>query len=564
MNVVVMQGFKKDHVIPLGESLSIGRDPSNQLVLLDPRISRVHARIEKQEDKYLIQDLDSSNGIYVNGKLVAQSVLKEGDEIVIGDTHMKLVAEGTPLDTISREEVAIVVEEVPHTQITSSVDYKRSTFLDVEGRGLKLDQFKKTAKNLSILYKSGNVFNSILDEEGLILKIVDMVMEVIKADRYVVLFRDAKTKEFVPRVVRRGEERGGYFPIAISRSIVETVLKEHVGVICANTGMDARFKDAESFYAYGIKSAMCVPIAVKDQILGLVYCDSLIRMNQFEEDDLKLLTAISSQAAIALENARLYREIGDQERLKHELQIAHEIQQILLPRTFPTLDGFDLSFKSLSAQEVGGDYYDWFWVSPDKLALVIADVSGKGVPGALVMAVFRSTLKSRALGALSTSALLREVNNLLIPDIKQDMFISAILAFLDTKQKTLTFSRAGHLPLIVFRALDVQLHEFSPKGVALGFSKWSDLESPQEQTIDLKKGDQIIFYTDGVEEAQDMFHQPYGKERFLETLKNVIALSGNQKAQTMIEQILAKITDHAKDQPQADDITLGLLKVESF
>ncbi len=562
MNVLVMQGFKKDYVLPLGEILSIGRDPTNQLPLQDPRVSRVHVRIQKQKDQYFLQDLDSSNGTYVNGKLVTQCVIREGDEIVVGDTRLKIVSESSSLESLSKEEVSIVLEETPQTRVTSSLDCKHSTFLDVDGRGLKLDQFKKTAKNLSILYKSGNIFNSILNEENLIVKIVDMVMEVIHADRYVILFRDEKTQELVPRIVKRSEQRKGYSPIAISRSIVETVLKEQVGVICAHTGLDDRFKNAESFYAYGIKSAMCVPIAIKNQILGLIYCDSLIKISHFEEDDLKLLTAIASQAAIALENARLYREIRDQERIKHELQIAREIQQILLPRTFPKIEGFDFSFRSLPAQEVGGDYYDWFWVSPEKLALVIADVSGKGVPGALVMAMFRSTLKSRALGATSTAALLKEVNNLLVPDMKQDMFISAILAFLDVKQKTLTFSRAGHLPLIVYRGTDVQLHEFSPKGIALGFSKWEDHDMPEETTLSLKKGDQVILYTDGVEEAQDAKQQSYGKEKFLETLKGIITLIGNQKTHIIMERILDRIAEHAQDEPQADDITLGLIKVE--
>jgi sigma-B regulation protein RsbU (phosphoserine phosphatase) len=458
--------------------------------------------------------------------------------------------------------IEIVNEVFPGTQITKSVDSKRTTFLDAEGRTLKADQFNKAVKKLSILYKSGNVINAILDEEHLLGKVLDLIMEVIKADRYVVMFRDENTGELVPKVIRRGINRAGYFPIAISKNIVDTVVNERVGVICAHAGQDERFNASESIHIYGIKSAMCVPIESKDKIRGLIYCDSLTKMGQYEEEDLKLLNAMAIQVGVALENARLYHEIQDQERIKHELMIAREIQQILLPRTFPKLEGFDFFFRSLTAEEVGGDYYDWFWVDPERLAIVVADVSGKGIPGALVMAMFRSTLKSRALGAVDTAGLLREVNNLLIPDMKQDMFISATLAFLNVKNRTLAFSRAGHLPLMIFRATRNDWEELSPKGIALGLSNLSEQGFIQEKSVRLNKGDFVVFYTDGVDEAQNSKREFLGKKRFIDLLNRSIGPMPNQKAQIILQKVLEGIDEFAHGEPQSDDITLGLLKVE--
>jgi sigma-B regulation protein RsbU (phosphoserine phosphatase) len=522
----------------------------------------MHARIEKENAEYVLKDLDSSNGTYVNGKLVNRCVLKEGDEIILGSTHLKIFSDEVNLSLQDELNVKIVDQDFPNTLITQSVDSRKTTFLDADGSMLKVDQFNKAVKKLSILYKSGNVINAILDEDHLLGKVLDLIMEAVKADRYVVMFRDEKTGELVPKVIRRGTERAGYFPVAISKNIVDTVMNERVGVICSHAGQDDRFKGSESIYIYGIKSAMCVPIEFKDNIRGLIYCDSLSRMGQFEEEDLKLLNAMAAQVGIALENTRLYQEIQDQERIKHELLIAREIQQILLPRTFPKLEGFDFFFRGLTAEEVGGDYYDWFWVDPERLAIVVADVSGKGIPGALVMAMFRSTLKSRALGASSTAELLKEVNNLLIPDMKQDMFISATLAFLNVKKRTLTFSRAGHLPLLIFRSQGDCWEELSPKGIALGLSILNEEKFIKEEIVKLNKGDLVVFYTDGVDEAQNAKHEFLGKERFIRLLNESLQSVSNQKSQVILQRVLEGINEFAQNEPQSDDITLGLLKVE--
>ena len=243
--------------------------------------------------------------------------------------------------------------------------------------------------------------------------------------------------------------------------------------------------------------------------------------------------------------------------------IAKEIQQILLPQVFPDLKDIEFAFMSLEAEEVGGDYYDWFWINPETLALVIADVSGKGVPGALIMAMFRSTLKSRAVGCKSPSELLREVNNLLIPDLKQDMFISSTLAFLNIARKEITFCRAGHLPLMVYRKSKRMIEEYEPRGMALGFLVWD--ENPlEEKTISLNSGDLVIFYTDGVEEAQNNQKEIFGKKRFLKIAQETFENCLNEKVRVALQQIINKIRDFTQAEPASDDITLGLLRINEY
>lgn len=560
MKIKIVQGSREGQIIDVEKELTIGRESTNQLAISDPRISRAHAVIEKKEAEYYFKDLNSSNGSYINGKLIDLQILKNGDEIIIGNTKLQVIIGDEILSKPITEEIKIVTHELKTSQIKQTIDCKKTTMIDLEGQVLKTDQFKKVAKNLSILYKSGSLFSTDINEENLVAKVVDLIMEVIKADRYVVMFKNEKTQELEPKIIRKGAGQTGFIPIAISKSIIETVINENMGVICAHAGEDERFKGAESVYIYGIKSAMCVPIITKDSVIGLIYCDSLGQMGAFKEDDLKLLTAIAAQTAAALENSRLYKQIQEKERIKHELMIAKEIQQILLPQVFPEIEDFDFSFMSLEAEEVGGDYYDWFWIDSERIALVIADVSGKGVPGALIMAMFRSTLKSRAIGAKSPSELLKEVNNLLIPDLRQDMFISSTLVFLDIKKRMITFSRAGHLPLMIYRATKNEIEENEPKGIALGFSAWD--ENPlEERTLELKKGDVVIFYTDGVEEAQNINKEIFGKKRFIQSTRAAIKTCENAKIRKVLQKVINEIKEFAQGAPQSDDITLGLLKV---
>lgn len=559
---MITRGDRQGESIALAGALTIGRDASNALALNDARVSRNHARIEKRDEHWILQDLDSTNGTYVNGKLTQECVLKEGDEILVGSTCLKVTSGATEVfESSAAQEVRIIAEEPSATRVMQSMDLRKTTFLDVEGRAMKIEQMKKTVRNLSILYKSGNVFSAILDAEALLAKILDLIMEVIRADRYVVLLKDEKTHELVPKIIRRGATQAGFYPVAISNSIVDTVMKENVGVICAHAGQDGRFMGSESVLIYGIKSAMCVPISILDKILGLIYCDSLTKTAQFEQEDLKMLGAIAAQAAIALENARLCGEIRDQERLRHELAIAREIQQILLPKVFPKLEHFDTAFHSVPAEEVGGDHYDWFWINEEKLALVIADVSGKGIPGALVATMFRSALRSRALNAAGTSDLLRDVNNLLIPDMKQDMFVSAVVAFLDTTGRKLVFSRAGHLPLVVFRASQGRLEEHLPEGMALGLSLWKSHGSLREEHVELEPGDCVFFFTDGVEENRNASGELFGRQRFFDLILRCMRECGDRSASELVRCMINDVVEFSNGLPPVDDITLGILKV---
>ncbi|MBI1870653.1 MAG: SpoIIE family protein phosphatase [Chlamydiae bacterium] len=562
MNLIVIHGVEEGQVYPIHEGVSIGRDKSNQWVLHDLRVSEFHAQISKDEGSYILRNLDAVNGTYVNGIFINRYVLKEGDEILLGGTLLKF-SSALALSHEERENPLEVVTKKlispPIAQIFPSQDL--SSYLEFEPSFSDLELIKKTEKNLSLFYRASSILNSILEEDFLIYKILDLIGEVISADRYVILCCDEKTQEFVPRSIRRGTDRAGYYPLEISKEILDTVLREGVGVLCVHAGQDERFRKSQTVQIHGIKSAICVPIILKKNVLGMIYCDTLFKMGQFEEDDLRFLSGFAAQVAVSLSQVRQYQKIyGEGQNVKYESEAIDQIHQALLPKEFPEIPGFDFSFCRWAAKEVGNDYYDWYWVDDYRLALVLADVSGKGISGALAMAMFRLMLKTKIKGALSPKELLNTLNQWLLKNLKKDMLISCNIVFLDVKNDVLSFARAGHLPLLIMRDEGKEKIQLTTKGVALGVSDWDSENMIEEKNIELKKGDKIFFYTDGALHARNAFHQTF-EHYFIPAIENVLKEASHEKAKVILQKLLKQVTEFIQDQPQTDDVTLGLVKV---
>ena len=428
MELLIYKAKKKPYKISLGtKEFLIGRGKTCDLVLEDPRVSRHHARIQCINGRYLFEDLDSSNGSYINGELCIKKFLEANDIVLVGNNKLKVmkgsldVNSDLPTEKPFDKQEPVEVQIVPHLeneQIHAVIDGKKSTILEFEDKMSKEGQFRKAAKNLSILYKTVNVLNSILDEGRLMQEMVNLVEEVISADRYVVLLKDQHGTGFHPKIIRRKQKARSYVPVAISQNMMREVVKKNRSVIFSAVSQDKQLQASESMIIYGIKSAMCAPIATKDHLFGIVYLDSLSKIDQFREDDLRLLAAMAQQVGIAIDNVRLYDEVHIQEGVKQELQIARRIQQKQLPKSFPDSKHLDVDFMNITAEEVGGDYYDFFCLEESHLGFVIADVSGKGVPGALVIAMFRALLRSSVKDTKDPAQVLRSANNFLYSSIE--------------------------------------------------------------------------------------------------------------------------------------------------
>jgi serine phosphatase RsbU (regulator of sigma subunit) len=239
--------------------------------------------------------------------------------------------------------------------------------------------------------------------------------------------------------------------------------------------------------------------------------------------------------------------------LQHELAIAEELQSNLLPRRIPRVAGVDLSAYYRPSEEVGGDYYDFIEIDEDHLGIAVADVSGKGIPGAMVMTEARALLKSEAGRSLSPAETLLRVNRVLYQDIKRGMFVTMCYMVLSIKRRQMTLSSAGHLPLILRRSASRTCHPVNPLGLALGIDKGPLFEKKlKEERISLDPGDRFVGCTDGILEAMNADHEELGTER----LHALVSAHGDRESGEFVTKLIDGVEAHAAGAPQHDDITL--------
>lgn len=316
-------------------------------------------------------------------------------------------------------------------------------------------------------------------------------------------------------------------------------------------------------------AALVVPMLVSDEVRGLLVLEPGAA-GGFDERNRQLAAKLASQATLALENALLYEELREQDRMRGELQVARAVQQKLLPRTAPTATGFELDGLCRPATEVGGDYYDFLRLDDDHLGVVIADVSGKGASASLYMAELKGMMLSLATLERSPRSLLVELDRHLGPSLDRKVFVSMLYGVLDAPARRFTFARAGHSPLLHVRAAgstagerssppgrpcDCQL--LAPPGIALGLSDGPLFEDKLEETsLELRAGDAVVLVTDGVTEAMSPAGETFGNPRLLD----VVGRGAGDDAVKLRTRILEAVDRHVDTAPRFDDLTLVVIR----
>lgn len=251
----------------------------------------------------------------------------------------------------------------------------------------------------------------------------------------------------------------------------------------------------------------------------------------------------------------------EQERMHKEMQVAQEIQHALLPAAFPQVEGYDLATIYQAAKDVGGDYFDFVWIDESTLGIVVADVSGKGVPGSLVMTMIRTAIRLEARGNRSAVDILRRVNDFVSEDVKRGMFVTIFLVVLDAEKRRISFASAGHNPLILHRAAEHKTYFLNPRGIPLGMQLPEGVDfggQLEAEHVHLQKNDLLVIYTDGVTEAMNPKREQFGMERFLAFIRDQAELGADEFVAALQEE-LGRFTGNA---PQNDDITLVAIKEE--
>jgi sigma-B regulation protein RsbU (phosphoserine phosphatase) len=300
-------------------------------------------------------------------------------------------------------------------------------------------------------------------------------------------------------------------------------------------------------------SVMVAPLSFGGQRLGVLYVTRRAGNELFLQSSFAIFKSIAEQSAFALHSAAVFHEAAEKRRLDEDLAVAHEIQRILLPNSAPEVAGYQIAGINIPAKQVSGDYYDYLLVDQQHCGVAIADVSGKGVPASLIMAMCRSVLRIQATGQLSPAKVLHEVNAQLFPDIKEDMFISMAYAILDQQSNEIRLCRAGHDAPLLFRASDKSVSRINPPGMALGIDGGQVFERVTTNfTFTLQPEDCLILYTDGITEALDSQGDEFGLQRVIES----VLASANDGAAAIITRLTDDLRAFIGPHPQNDDITL--------
>lgn len=248
------------------------------------------------------------------------------------------------------------------------------------------------------------------------------------------------------------------------------------------------------------------------------------------------------------------RTTAEKERMQKELEIAKSIQQSFLPDRVPEIKGIEIAASNIPAKEVGGDFYDFIPIAKNKLGISIADVSGKGIPAALFMALSRTLIQASTTGNQNVANAIKQANELIFSDSKSGMFVTLFYAILDSEKMFIKYINAGHNPPLLFRKEEDNIQFLKAKGIALGVIEDIELE---EKEIELKKGDIIVLYTDGITEAFNEKEEQFSTERLIKLIKENPHLSTQQ----LIEKVHEEVKSFSGKQPQFDDITMMILKI---
>jgi sigma-B regulation protein RsbU (phosphoserine phosphatase) len=301
---------------------------------------------------------------------------------------------------------------------------------------------------------------------------------------------------------------------------------------------------------------MAVPLHYREEQLGVLALANQEEGKSFSKADFDLIKSVADQAAYSLQHAQIYRQLTDKKRLDHDIEVAREIQRILLPSAAPQVEGFNCAALNIPAQQVSGDYFDFIRVDEHRWGVAVADVSGKGVPASLIMAMCRSVLRSKAPGNTSPAQVLREVNRQLYPDIREDMFITMLYLVMDGAG-TLTLARAGHEAALLCKDHFRHIEAIEAPGIALGIDPGDVFDEViKDVTIALNPLDTVVVYTDGINEALDADGNEFGQEQ----LKAVLTAAGPQSVDFLVKTIVERVQNFSSGHPQNDDITLAAVQ----
>lgn len=411
---------------------------------------------------------------------------------------------------------------------------------------------KSYVQRLESLIDASKHLNTTFDLDKLLSIILHLATSNLNAERGTIYLIDEKTKELWSKVLK-GE------------GLVEIRLPIGTGIsgTVAETGETINLKDASKdrrFFSgfdkksgFRTKTMLCMPMRNRHaKIIGVFQIINKKR-GSFDKEDELFLNAFSEHAALAVENARLYRASMESERVHKELQIAGEIQQRLLPKEIVPVPHYEIAAVAQPCATVGGDFYDVISLGNSRFAFVMADVTGKGVPAALLVSTLHASLRAYINANTDLADLTAKLNNLVYQNSPAERFITFFIMILDCEEHTLTYVNAGHNFPYLFHPQTREVSELPASGLPLGMMDNVKYESSQ---LSLARDDVLTLYTDGVTEAMDKVHQQYSEDRLKQTILGSLSIPAHEIKERVLEDVRAFIGQ----EPPSDDLTLLVLK----
>ena len=533
--------------------ISIGRSSKNDIPLLDPFCSGLHAFFYPREDGCALQDNSSKNGTFVNGKQIqAEAALNKGDEILVGTTRIAFDKEIS-----SNVEITDAPSPTANINTIMNVDdvLKKHDISTTIGETFRPTDIEK----IKLGHRSAEIFNEVskalilhLPVDELLEHIMDLINKNIPMDRGILMRKEGNPLQFISKVVRINNRRLKNQKIQVSQSIINIAIDKHSSLLISEVQEDSRLKKQDSILKMDIKSAMCVPLYNNKEIIGLIYADRISLKKRFRDEDLELLTLLANLAAIKIENAEA-EEIRKKDEIKREqLELARDFQRNFLPKKNPKCERFEIHGKNVPCYEVGGDYYDFIDIDEDRIAVTIADVSGKGSPAAMHMTALRQSLHAKVGPKYDEKEMAEKLNDLVYGTTELNTYITFFYGELNKKTGEIPYINAGHFPPIV---MDKKGHitRLESCGFCLGMFPVVNYEV---RKLRLEIGDTALLFTDGITECRNKADEEYTEERLIGVLRKNRKLSSEK----LCDKIFDEVNTYAEETEQMDDMTLVIVK----
>lgn len=535
------------------QATTLGRWPDRcEIVLPENNVSREHSKILFENGHYYIEDLGSRNHTYLNGKIVEGRwalPLRNGDEIKICDFVFTFKDDRNTNDLLNflgHKDADDDEAEDSNSHTTVEATFQRipvNRFLDMQ-----------PSEKLRALLDISTALSKTLNVSELMEKIADELFKVFKqADRCFII-ELSETDKLIPKVVK--SRRAGASE-QFSRTIVRKCLATLESYLSEDASSDASIGLAQSIADFKIRSVMCVALSTQDnRALGVIQLDSQDRTKKFNKDDLKLLICVAAQASIALENARLHATVLQQQKLEEENKAATKVQKGFLPQEFPLLPGYEFFSFYLAARTVGGDYYDFIALPDGRQAVLLGDVSGKGVPAALLMARLSGEARVSMLTQPTVAKAITHLNRQLMQANLEDRYVTLSAAVIDPKTHEVELVSAGHLSPFIFRGESRRFEKVFEKDTGDFPVGWVPDHEFTSYKVKLEPGDSLIVYTDGIEDAQPNTGKRFLEAGVIQAVSQAIAEGQKLGARKLGTVVVDAVKRHVGSHPQFDDIAL--------